>query len=71
MARTFRLNEPFGDMTVLENVVVGKLRGSEPAGGLKKAWAESEDILAFTGLLQRKSKRPWSSSGAFAIPERR
>jgi branched-chain amino acid transport system ATP-binding protein len=53
MARTFQLNRPFSDMTVVENVMVTKLCGSDPVGSLKWARAESEELLEFTGLSQK------------------
>jgi branched-chain amino acid transport system ATP-binding protein len=54
IARTFQLNKPFASMTVIENVMMGRLYGNEPARSLKQARAESEEFLGLAGL---ESKR--------------
>jgi branched-chain amino acid transport system ATP-binding protein len=54
IARTFQTNKPFSNMTVLENVMVGLLNGKEPARSMKQARAESEEILALTGLAEKR-----------------
>lgn len=48
IGRTYQIPRPFGNMTVLENLLVAATHG----GGLteKKARAEADQILAFTGL---------------------
>jgi branched-chain amino acid transport system ATP-binding protein len=50
IARTFQLNKPFASMTVIENVMMGRLYGNEPARSLKQASAESEEFLVLVGL---------------------
>ena len=54
IARTFQLNRPFGNMTVLENVMVSLLNGQEPVKSLEQARADSEAILARTGLEEKR-----------------
>lgn len=54
IARTFQLNKPFKGMTVMENVMVARLYGSEPARSLKQARAESEELLTLTGLINKQ-----------------
>jgi len=67
LARTFQLNKPFSDMTVLENVMVTRLCGNKPVGSLKKARAESEDILAFVGL----APKAHTKAGQLSIVDRK
>ena len=57
IARTFQLNRPFTNMTVLENVVVSLLNGREPVQNVKQARTESEAILATTGLSEKRLMR--------------
>jgi len=54
IARTFQLVKPFTRMAPLENVMVGRAYGSEPALSMRQAKLESEEILAFTGLAQKR-----------------
>jgi branched-chain amino acid transport system ATP-binding protein len=44
-------------MTTLENVMVGRLYGNEPARSIKKARIESEEILALIGLDKKQVTR--------------
>lgn len=67
IARTFQLNKPFSNMTVLENVMVGLLNGKEPAQSMKQARAESEAILASTGL----EKKRLMKAGMLGIVDRK
>lgn len=67
IARTFQLNKPFGNLTVLENVMVGLLNGKEPARSIKQAQAESEAILALTGLEEKRLIK----SGTLGIVDRK
>lgn len=67
IARTFQLNKPFSNMTVLENVMVGLLNGKEPARSLKQARAESEAILALTGLAEKRLMK----SGRLGLVDRK
>lgn len=53
ICRTFQLTKPFGDMTVLENVMVGAFCRIRNA---KEAMERSISILDFTGMLDRKEK---------------
>jgi len=50
IARTFQLCKPFLDFTVLQNVLVGRVFGQEPARNLKIAAEESREILGVVGL---------------------
>jgi branched-chain amino acid transport system ATP-binding protein len=47
IARTFQLSKPFGDLTVLENVMVG---GFHHQGSRAAARRKAEDVLAFVGM---------------------
>jgi branched-chain amino acid transport system ATP-binding protein len=67
IARTFQLNRPFSNMTVLENVMVGLLNGKEPVRSMKQARAESEAILAITGLVGKRLTR----SGMLGLVDRK
>jgi branched-chain amino acid transport system ATP-binding protein len=67
IARTFQTNRPFGTMTVVENVMVGLLNGREPARSMSEARAESEEILALTGLEQKRLVK----SGTLGIIDRK
>ena len=51
MARTFQLIKPFLDFTALQNVMVGRVYGQEPAKSLKVAAEESREILEWVSLL--------------------
>jgi branched-chain amino acid transport system ATP-binding protein len=50
IARTFQLTKPFNRMSCLENVMVGRSFGKNPACGIKEARREAGDILKFVGL---------------------
>ncbi len=50
IARTFQLVKPFSRLTPLENIMVGRAFGCQPAQDIKQARLESEQILDFTGL---------------------
>ncbi|MFC1863410.1 ABC transporter ATP-binding protein [Thermodesulfobacteriota bacterium] len=55
IARTFQLSKPFASMTVLENVVAGRLfGGNEPVRTIKQAETESREILALTRLEKKR-----------------
>ena len=47
IARTFQLSKPFGDLTVLENVMVG---GFHHQGSRARARRKAEEVLAFVGM---------------------
>lgn len=48
--RTFQLVKPFTNMKAVENVMVGRVYGRNPAASLKRAETESREILEFVGL---------------------
>ncbi len=50
VARTFQLVRPFSHLSALQNVLVGRMHGREPAGSLAVASSEASEILAFVGL---------------------
>lgn len=50
IARTFQLVKPFLHLTALQNVMVGRLYGHQPAAKRAQAQAEAQEILAFMGL---------------------
>jgi ABC-type branched-subunit amino acid transport system ATPase component len=53
VARTFQLIKPFLGFTALQNVMVGRAYGREPAGSLKAAAEESRQVLDRVGLLKK------------------
>ena len=57
IARTFQLVKPFNQMTPLENVMVGRAYGSDPAPNTGQARIEAEQILALTGLAEKRVPR--------------
>jgi len=67
ISRTFQLNKLFSSMTVLENVMVGRIYGSEPAWNLRQVRVESEELLELVGL----NKKRLVISGALGVVERR
>lgn len=50
IARTFQLTKPFAQMTTLQNVMIGRMYGSEPVQSIKQATEECKSILEFVGL---------------------
>jgi len=50
IARTFQLIKPFLGFTALQNVMVGRVYGQEPAKSLQVAAGESREILERVGL---------------------
>jgi branched-chain amino acid transport system ATP-binding protein len=50
IARTFQLTKPFGGMTALQNIMVGRMYGAEWGGRVRQAEEECEKILEFVGL---------------------
>ena len=53
VARTFQLTKTFFEFTALQNVMVGRAYGREPARNLKVAAKESLEILERVGLAER------------------
>ncbi len=51
VARTFQIIKPFLEFTALQNVMVGRVYGQEPAKNLKVAAEESKKLLELVGLL--------------------
>ena len=54
IARTFQLVRPFNRLSPLQNVMVGRAYGSQPAHNTKQARIEAEQILANLGLANKK-----------------
>ncbi len=50
IGRTFQLMQPFHDMTVLENVMVGELFGHTVPKSLDAARRDAESVLALAGI---------------------
>lgn len=50
IARTFQLVKPFPQLTVLQNVTIGRLYGSSPIRSVKQAQQECQQIIEFVGL---------------------
>jgi branched-chain amino acid transport system ATP-binding protein len=53
IARTFQLVRPFPNLTVLQNVAVGRIYGREPARSRRQADAEALKLLETVGLADR------------------
>lgn len=53
IARTFQLIKPFLQFTALQNVMVGRVYGQEPAKNLKVASTEAREILDLMGLAKK------------------
>ena len=60
IGRTFQLTKPFMGMTCLENVMVGRSFGNDPASGLQQTKREAGEIVTFVGL-QEKQHLPAAS----------
>lgn len=50
IARTFQITKSFGNMSVLENIMIGSLFGKESHGSLRIAAEEARQLMEFTGL---------------------
>jgi branched-chain amino acid transport system ATP-binding protein len=68
IARSFQLTKPFHRMTCLENVMVGRAFGNDPASGLKQMKNEAEEVLNFVGL---SGKQQVLASGLNVIERKR
>jgi branched-chain amino acid transport system ATP-binding protein len=53
VARTFQLVRPFMNLTVLDNVAIGRIYGREPARDRKTAESEGRELLRQVGLADR------------------
>jgi branched-chain amino acid transport system ATP-binding protein len=53
IARTFQLVRPFQNLTVLQNVAVGRIYGREPARSRRQADSEALQLLEAVGLADR------------------
>jgi branched-chain amino acid transport system ATP-binding protein len=53
IARTFQLVRPFQNLTVLQNVAIGRIYGREAAHSRKQADAEARELLEQVGLVDR------------------
>jgi branched-chain amino acid transport system ATP-binding protein len=53
IARTFQLVRPFANLSVLDNVAIGRIYGREPAADRRTAEAEGRELLAQVGLGDR------------------
>lgn len=56
IARTFQLVRPFLNLSVLENVAIGRVYGCEAAKSRRQAEAEAQSILALVGLVDRQQR---------------
>jgi len=54
IARTFQLVRPFQNLTVLENVAIGRIYGRDAARSRKQADAEALELLELVGLADRR-----------------
>lgn len=60
IARTFQLVRPFANLSVLDNVAIGRIYGREPAADRRTAETEATDLLDQVGLVDR-AQAPASS----------
>jgi branched-chain amino acid transport system ATP-binding protein len=54
IARAFQLVQPFPQLTVLQNVMAGRICGKKSATSLKRATKEADEILDFVRLIDRR-----------------
>ena len=67
IARTFQLTKPFAQMTALQNVMIGRMYGSEPVMSTRQAEEECEKILEFIGLGEKRL----SVAASFGLVDRK
>ncbi len=67
IARTFQLTKPFAQMTALQNVMIGRMYGSDPVRSMRQAEEECENILEFIGL----GGRSLSVAATFGLVDRK
>ena len=54
IARTFQLVRPFNQLSPLQNVMVGRVFGRVPSKSMKEARLQAEEVLALTGLGEKR-----------------
>ena len=67
IARTFQLTKPFAELTALQNVMIGRMYGSDPVRSMRQAEEECENILEFIGL----GGRSLSVAATFGLVDRK
>lgn len=67
ITRTFQLVKPFAEMTVVKNVMVGRIYGRRSAQSLSQAGIESREILEFVGLGDKSEL----IAGNLTLPDRK
>lgn len=67
ITRTFQLVKPFSEMTVVRNVMVGRLYGRRGVHSLSQADGESREILDFVGLGDKSEL----IAGNLTLPDRK
>ena len=67
ITRTFQLVKPFTEMTVVKNVMVGRIYGRRGVRSLLQADGESREILAFVGLRDKSEL----IAGNLTLPDRK
>ena len=67
IARTFQLVRPFQQLTVRQNVEVGRVYGREPARDRRQAAAQAEALLDLVGLADRAD----SPAGRLTLVDRK
>jgi branched-chain amino acid transport system ATP-binding protein len=67
IARTFQLVKPFSRLTPIENVMVGRAYGGQPARNIKQARMESAQILSLTRL----GDKPVRTAGMLSLVDRK
>lgn len=54
VARAWQIPQPFPDMTVLENILIGLWFGKEPRAAPKDSWAAARELLQLVGLAPKE-----------------
>jgi branched-chain amino acid transport system ATP-binding protein len=67
IARTFQLVRPFGRLTPVQNVMVGRIFGNRIAPTMRQAKIEADEILVFAGLTNKRVK----AAGALGLVDRK
>lgn len=65
IARTFQIMKPLRNMTVLENVVSGAMFGRKVLKSAKDAREYAKEILAFTGMYEKRDLYPMDMGTPF------